>query len=94
LFPDIHTVNGCFLIQNQELRLCLGAFRTSPQESLHTAAFEMPVYLRAHKLALQYALKLFDNQSNPAHNIVFNPEYTQKYETKPNIIHPFGLHIK
>jgi hypothetical protein len=48
----------------------------------------MPIGLRAHK---QYALKLF---ANPAHTIVFKPEYTQKYETKLNVIPPFGLRVK
>ena len=33
-------------IQNQALRLCLGAFRTSPATSLHVEANEMPMELR------------------------------------------------
>ena len=34
-------------IQNQALRLCLGAFRTSPATSLHVEANEMPMELSA-----------------------------------------------
>ena len=33
-------------IQNQGLRVCLGAFRTSPMQSLHVEAKESPLYLR------------------------------------------------
>ena len=45
-------------IQNQGLRICLGAFRTSPMQSLYVAANEPPLYLRFDKLCIQYALKL------------------------------------
>ena len=45
-------------IQNQGLRICLGAFRTSPMESLYVEANEPPLYLRFDKLCIQYALKL------------------------------------
>ena len=41
-------------VQNQALRLCLGAFRTSPATSLHIEANEMPLDLRRRKLASQY----------------------------------------
>ena len=32
-------------IQNQTLRICLGAFRTSPMQSLYVEANESPLYL-------------------------------------------------
>ena len=60
-------------IQNQGLRICLGAFRTSPMQSLYVEASEPPLYLRFDKLCVQYALKLRSNPDNPAYNIVFNP---------------------
>ena len=46
-------------IQNQALRLCLGAFRTSPATSLHVEANEMPIELRRRRLASQYSIKIF-----------------------------------
>ena len=45
-------------VQNAALRLCLGAFRTSPISSLHVEANEPPLSPRRQKLALQYVLKL------------------------------------
>ena len=36
-------------IQNQCLRICLGAFRTSPMQSFHVEANEPPLYLRFDK---------------------------------------------
>ena len=60
-------------IQNQGLRICLGAFRTSPMQSLYVEANEAPFYLRFDKLCIQYALKLRSNPDNPAYDVVFNP---------------------
>jgi len=53
-------------IQNHALRLCLGAFRTSPCYSLSVEANEPPLNLRRQKLSLQYALRLSSNYQNPA----------------------------
>ena len=53
-------------IQNHALRLCLGAYRTSPTSSLCVEANEPPLYFRRKKLSLQYCLKLSCNYNNPA----------------------------
>ena len=49
-------------IHHQGLRLALGAFRTSPSESLLAEANEPSLYNIRLKLSMQYALKL---KSNP-----------------------------
>ena len=41
-------------VHNQGLRLSLGAFRSSPVESLYVEAHEPPLEIRREKLALQY----------------------------------------
>ena len=53
--------------------LCLGAFRTSPVDSLYVEAIEPPLDLRRLKLTLQYIVKLKANIDNPAYNCVFHP---------------------
>ena len=58
-------------IHNQGLRLALGAFRTSPVNSLYAEANEPSLNLRRKKLSLQYYLKLKSNPDNPTHKIVF-----------------------
>jgi len=45
-------------VQNHSLRLCLGAFRTSPSSSLCILANEPPLHLRRQKLSMQYCLRL------------------------------------
>ena len=60
-------------IQNQGLRLSLGAFRTSSAHSLCVEANELPLCLRTEKLALQFATKIAANPNNPVYETVFNP---------------------
>jgi len=80
-------------IQNQALRVCLGAFRTSPSESLHIESNEPPLCIRRNKLAVLYALKLSSNVSNPTFDITFHPRSQYIFERKTKLIPTFGLRI-
>ena len=81
-------------IQNQGLRLALGAYRTSPEKSLQVEANEPPLELRRKKLSLQYAIKISSLPINPAHDCIFNPPInTIRVTSKNNIIKPFGLRV-
>ena len=73
-------------IHHQGLRLALGAFRTSPVESLYAESNEPSLYTRRGKLSLQYITKLAANPKNPAHYCVSNPKY--------EAIKPLGLRIQ
>ena len=81
-------------VHNQGLRLSLGAFRSSPVESLYVEAHEPPLEIRREKLALQYILKLKANPGNPAYDIVFNPKYQILYADKESATDSFGIHCK
>ena len=84
-------------VHHQGLRLALGAFRTSPVQSLYVEAEELSLYLRREKLALQYAIRIAANPSNPVHKVSFPPhiseQFVQLYERKPNVIRSFGLRV-
>jgi len=56
-------------IQNHALRLCLGAYRTSPASSLCVEGNEPPLYF-TRKKTFQYCLKLSCNYNNPAYAII------------------------
>ena len=73
-------------VQNQALRICLGAYKTSPIDSLHVEANETPMHLRRQKLALQYALKIKSQPNNPVYDTIYLPNYENLYERKPNTI--------
>ena len=81
-------------VHNQGLRLSLGAFRSSPVESLYVEAHEPPLEIRREKLALQYILKLKANPGNPADDVVFNPKYQILYADKESATDSFGIHCK
>ena len=84
-------------VHHQGLRLALGAFRTSPVQSLYVEAEEPSLYLRREKLAVQYAIRIAANPSNPVHKVSFPPyiseEVVQLYERKPKVIRSFGLRV-
>ena len=61
-----------YSVNNEALRICTGAFRTSPISSLYAESHEMPPQLRHLQLGLQYAIKLKSNRQNPAYNDIFH----------------------
>ena len=80
-------------IHHQGIRLALGAFRTSPADSLLVKANELSLNDRREKLPLQFALKLKSNRSNPTYNTVFRPNCFTLFQNKPNVIPTFGIRI-
>jgi len=81
-------------IQNYALRLCLGAYRTSPSSSLCALANEPPLYIRRRKLSIQYCLKLSSPPQNPTYNTVFNCKFKDLFELKPNQIPPLSIRVQ
>ena len=81
-------------IHHQGLRLALGAFRTSPVESLMAEANEPSLYNRREKLALNYITKVKANPNNPAYEEIFKPKYESLYEKNQKAIKPIGLRLK
>ena len=100
--------NGCFIygaacksyislldpIQNQGLRLSLGAFRTCPAHILCVEANELPLNLRREKLALQFATKIAANPNNPVYETIFSPRYVDLFARRPRVIPTFGIRIR
>ncbi|KAG1686575.1 putative RNA-directed DNA polymerase from transposon BS [Nymphon striatum] len=80
-------------IHNQGLRLSLGAFRTTPAESLYVEAHEPSLYLRREKLSLQYACRLRANPENPCYDVTFHPNHRETFARRQNSIPTFGLRV-
>ena len=81
-------------VHNQGLRLCLGAFRTSPVESLYIDAHKPYLGARCAKLSLQYASKIRSVIKHPTRDAVFDNKYMKFFDSRPNAIRTFGLRIK
>ena len=60
-------------IHHQGLRIALGAFRTSPAQSLYIEAHEPSLTTRRLKLSLKYVLKLKSVPENAAYSCVSEP---------------------
>ena len=80
-------------IQNHALRLCLGAYRTSPASSLCVEANEPPLYFRRKKLSLQYCLKLSCNYNNPAYAAFLMLISTLYLKKKPTQLPPLAVRV-
>ena len=78
-------------IHNQGLRLALGAFRTSPVNSLYAEANKPSLNLLGKKFSSQYYLKLKPNHDNPTHKVVFEPLYKDEFLKREKVIPPFSL---
>ena len=81
-------------IANQGLRLCSGAFRTSPIESLQVETGKPSLETRRLKLSLQYYMKMKANPENPAYSCVVNPQYKRLFNNKPGTIPPLGIRLQ
>ena len=83
-------------VHHQGLRLALGAFRTSPVQSLLAEADEPSLQLRRRKLALQYTSKLQTLTDNPAHSEVhqISRQTKQIFLAHPKTIPPIGIRIQ
>ena len=67
------------VIHNLGIRLSLGAFKSSPVESLYVEANELPLSERRTELLMKYGLRTKCNTNNPAYQAVFNLEFKSKY---------------
>lgn len=78
-------------IIHQGLRLCTGAYRTTPINSLFVESNEPPPHLRRLQLGLQYVIKAHGNTENPTYQSIARNKFQKIYKRKPNTIQPLGL---
>ena len=67
------------VVHNQGIRLSLGAFKSSPVESMYVEAHELPLRERRLELVMKYGLRIKCNTSNPAYDAVFDLECKDLY---------------
>ena len=68
------------------LWLVLGAFRTSPAESLYAEANEVPANITSRKQGLLYYVKLKSCPTNPARHKVFHRNYKELFQKNEKAI--------
>ena len=79
---------------NQDLKLCHGAFRHSPVESVYVDAYEPSLVLDVQNLLCNILPRL-SLPKYPTHDAVFDSKYIIKlFKARPNAVRIFGLRIK
>ena len=73
---DAESLKGLDILHRHGLRMCLGAFKSSPIQSLYVEANEPPLELRRKELAIRYALKIKSNPNNAAYDSIYKQPYS------------------
>jgi ribonuclease HI len=81
-------------IHNAALRICVGAFRTSPIESLYVEAHEPSLTNRRQQLGLQYYARLQGLPHLPTNRLVNDDSLDSWYGRRVKIPRPFGVHAR
>ncbi|GFO35247.1 RNA-directed DNA polymerase from mobile element jockey [Plakobranchus ocellatus] len=92
-----HVLRALDPIHHQGLLIALGAFRTSPINSLYAEAGEPSLEHRRIKLAFSYVLKLKSLPRNPCHDVVFEAplsDFSADSKSEPNLVANTFEHIK
>ena len=93
---DKKVLKSLEVVHNQGLRLCLGAFKSSPIESLNVEANFYPLEFRRKRLSLQYGIKIRANENNASYDCIFDHPFPHLYQVegkKTPFTYDFHLNI-
>ena len=76
-------------IHNAGIRIALGAYCTSPTESLYCESGEPSLAMRRQYLSLSYAASISANNENPTYKNTFSNRFKTVYESRKKIDPPF-----
>ncbi|GFV49499.1 uncharacterized protein TNCV_3736371 [Trichonephila clavipes] len=80
-------------VHHMALRICSGAFRTSPVQSLYVC-HQLPLDLRRRKLSLAFYFKILSVPSHPLQNVYMSTSMKRLYDARPSNIRPFMDRMK
>ncbi|XP_055936843.1 uncharacterized protein LOC129966444 [Argiope bruennichi] len=80
-------------VHNSALRICSGAFRTSPVHSLNVICHQLPLYLRRKKLSELYFFRIESFVNHPIRRINLPIGLGRLYNARPSNILPFRERI-
>ena len=81
-------------VHNQALRLCTGAFRSSPVVSLYAETGEPSLNHRRDKLSLQLYARILGMSNTPANSTITNVNYDHYFENSPRIHSTIGYRVR
>ena len=93
-YPIAYHLRHIYALENESLRLCLGAFKTSTITSLHVEASEPPFQLRCIKDGFFYATSILANPLNPSYYLIRTPSLSNLFSlNKCTAKPPLGIHL-
>ncbi|GFT90276.1 RNase H domain-containing protein [Trichonephila clavipes] len=81
-------------VHHMALRICSGAFRTSPVQSLYVNCHQLPLDLQRRKLSLAFYFKILSVPSHPLQNVYMSTSMKRLYDARPSNIRPFMDRMK
>ncbi|GFW85112.1 RNase H domain-containing protein [Trichonephila clavipes] len=81
-------------VHHMALRICSGAFRTSPVQSLYVNCNQLPLDLQRRKLSLAYYFKILSVPSHPLQNVYMSTSMKRLYDARPSNIRSFMDRMK
>ncbi|GFV64260.1 RNase H domain-containing protein [Trichonephila clavipes] len=81
-------------VHHMALRICSGAFRTSPVQSLYVNCHQLPLDFRRRKLSLAFYFKILSVPSHPLQNVYMSTSMKRLYDARPSNIRPFMDRMK
>ena len=85
------TLKKLDVAHNMALRICTGAYRTSPIDSLYVDSGIPPLFLRRQELGLRCLSKILTSKSNP--NFKFVREPVDRAPTRPTLSKPLEVRL-
>ncbi|GBO20397.1 putative RNA-directed DNA polymerase from transposon X-element [Araneus ventricosus] len=76
-------------VHHSALRICSGAFRTSPVESLYVICHQLPLHLRREKLSALYFFRAMSVSMHPINQLALPIGLRRLYDSRPSHILPF-----
>ncbi|GFT39991.1 RNase H domain-containing protein [Trichonephila clavipes] len=81
-------------VHHMALKICSGAFRTSPVQSLYVNCNQLTLDFRRRKLSLAYYFKILSVPSHPLENVYMSTSMKRLYDARPSNIRPFMDRMK
>ncbi|GBO21614.1 hypothetical protein AVEN_82027-1 [Araneus ventricosus] len=75
-------------IHHSALRICTGAFRTSPVESLHNISHQLPLDSRRQKISALYSFRAHSVRNHPINRLSLPAGLRRLYAARPSHILP------
>ena len=85
------TLQKLNVVHNTALRICTGAYKTSPVESLYVDSGFPLLFIRREELGLRYMSKILSSKLNP--NFKFVKEPIDRAPNRPRLPKPFEVRL-